>query len=400
MAAAIRIQNISKRYFLNGGRRLFSKSPADAFMALSEISFDVPVGQTVGIIGRNGAGKSTLLKILSRVTRPTGGRIEAYGRMASLLEVGTGFHPELSGRENVFLNGAILGMRRAQIRARFDEIVQFAGVEKFLDTPVKHYSSGMYVRLAFAVAAHLEPDILVVDEVLAVGDSAFQKRCIGKMKSISQGGRTVIFVSHSLAAVRKLCERTILLDEGRLVADGATMDTLAVYNKKLIDEEITIDTQAAERLSSCSGRVRFTSFHLRGESGEERTEFWNHEKIKVWFSYKVCSKVSELIYSFALRSDTTDEVVTNTRYILSSAPLEAGFCGSVCIEIPKNSLYAREYHPYLWLGDADGHPYDRITYSQDSCRPILVHSNDEEFLRLEGYFPLPLTMTHETIQGS
>ena len=201
----------------------------DDFWALRDVSFDAAAGEVVGIIGRNGAGKSTLLKILSRITEPTAGRVTLRGRIASLLEVGTGFHPELTGRENIFLNGAILGMTRQEIRRNFDSIVAFAEVERFLDTPVKRYSSGMYVRLAFAVAAHLEPDILVIDEVLAVGDAEFQKKSLGKMHDVSRGGRTVLFVSHNMAAVQALCSRTIWLDRGQVAAEGATSTVIASY---------------------------------------------------------------------------------------------------------------------------------------------------------------------------
>src|ERR1700731_3983383 len=196
------------------------------FWALKDVSLEVKRGEVVGIIGRNGAGKSTLLKILSRITDPTKGRIEIEGRVASLLEVGTGFHQELTGRENIFLNGAILGMTRAEIARKFDEIVAFAGVDRFLDTPVKRYSSGMHVRLAFAVAAHLEPEILVVDEVLAVGDAEFQKKCLGKMDEVARGGRTVLFVSHNMQAVRSLCPRALLLDGGQVVVDGPATNVL------------------------------------------------------------------------------------------------------------------------------------------------------------------------------
>lgn len=245
----VRVQNLSKRYriaHLNVGRsvanyrrlsedmtswirksisllrniRAKRQNSTEDFWALKEVGFDVRRGDVVGIVGRNGAGKSTLLKILSRITEPTSGRIEIDGRVASLLEVGTGFHPELSGRENIFLNGAILGMSRAEIRKKFDEIVAFAETEKFLDTPVKRYSSGMYVRLAFAVAAHLEPEILIVDEVLAVGDSEFQKKCLGKMKDAAGHGRTVLFVTHSMAAAKILCSSAVILKEGRLIVHG------------------------------------------------------------------------------------------------------------------------------------------------------------------------------------
>jgi lipopolysaccharide transport system ATP-binding protein len=203
---------------------------AEEFWALRDISFEVKQGEVVGIIGRNGAGKSTLLKILSRITEPTTGQARIRGRIASLLEVGTGFHPELTGRENIFLNGAILGMSRAEIAQKFDEIVAFAEVDRFLDTQVKHYSSGMYVRLAFAVAAHLEPEILIVDEVLAVGDAQFQKKCLGKMRAVAQGGgRTVLFVSHNTAALQSICQHGIWLQQGRLVQTGPINDCLAAY---------------------------------------------------------------------------------------------------------------------------------------------------------------------------
>jgi lipopolysaccharide transport system ATP-binding protein len=199
------------------------------FWALRDVSFDVPRGQILGIVGRNGAGKSTLLKILSRITEPTEGRAEIWGRVASLLEVGTGFHPELTGRENVYLSGTLLGMKKAQIDRTFDEIVDFSGVGSFIETPVKHYSSGMYVRLAFAVAAHLDPDILIVDEVLAVGDIAFQRKCLSKMEDVRQHGRTVLFVSHNMTAVSRLCERAILIDAGHVQKDEGVAEVVSTY---------------------------------------------------------------------------------------------------------------------------------------------------------------------------
>ena len=252
---AIRVENLSKRYKI-GVRRddtlrdaivnVFKRSNVktlersnvdDTIWALRDVSFEVKRGEVVGIIGRNGAGKSTLLKILSRITEPTSGRAIINGRVGSLLEVGTGFHPELTGRENIYLNGAILGMTRAEIDRKFDEIVAFSEIEKFLETPVKRYSSGMYVRLAFAVAAHLEPEILLVDEVLAVGDAAFQKKCLGKMGDVAKEGRTVLFVSHNLIALRSLCPRAIWLERGKISDEGPSSDVVANY-LKLQDTDI------------------------------------------------------------------------------------------------------------------------------------------------------------------
>lgn len=211
------------------GRQIISGDEVEEFWALKDVSFEITRGEVVGIIGRNGAGKSTLLKVLSRITEPSTGRVEIKGRVASLLEVGTGFHPELTGRENIYLNGAILGMSRAEIRRKFDEIVAFAEVEMFLDTPVKRYSSGMYVRLAFAVAAHLEPEILVVDEVLAVGDAEFQKKCLGKMQDVAGGGRTVLFVSHNMGAVQALCQSCMFMQSGRMIAKTGVAEALSAY---------------------------------------------------------------------------------------------------------------------------------------------------------------------------
>ncbi len=215
--------------FLKKDKKVPKENKKEKFWALKDVSFEVKEGDRIGIVGSNGAGKSTLLKVLSRITYPTKGKIHIKGRIASLLEVGTGFHPELTGRENIFLNGAILGMKRTEINRKFDEIVEFAGVEKFLDTPVKRYSSGMYVRLAFAVAAHLESEILVVDEVLAVGDVDFQKKCLGKMDDISSGGRTILFVSHNMAAVESLCNKGIFISNGKIMGQGTSREIIDIY---------------------------------------------------------------------------------------------------------------------------------------------------------------------------
>ncbi len=233
----------------------------DVIWALKDVSFEVNEGEVLGIIGRNGAGKTTLLKILSRITEPTSGFAEIHGRVSSLLEVGTGFHPELTGRENIFLNGAILGMRKKEIERKFDEVVDFSGVEKFIDTPLKRYSSGMQVRLAFSVAAHLEPEILLIDEVLAVGDAEFQKKCLRKMGDVAQGGRTVLFVSHNMAAIENLCPRTIMLEEGRLIKDGATKETIATYMAQGLDSQRQDLSDFSKREGS--GEIRITNISLR-----------------------------------------------------------------------------------------------------------------------------------------
>jgi lipopolysaccharide transport system ATP-binding protein len=236
----------------------------ETIWALKDVSFEVNEGEAVGIIGRNGAGKSTLLKILSRITEPTEGVVDLYGRVGSLLEVGTGFHPELTGRENVYLNGAILGMRRAEIDHKFDEIVAFSELEKFIDTPVKHYSSGMYVRLAFSVAAHLQPEILVVDEVLAVGDAAFQKKCMGKMEATASEGRTVLFVSHNMTAIGTLCSRAIYLSEGRIVFSGPSRAAIGQYLSQDVVKSLEVDFRDTEVKDSVARllRVRFVDRNL------------------------------------------------------------------------------------------------------------------------------------------
>ena len=255
------VNSLGQKLFRSSSEKS-SNSNRENFLALQNISFEIKQGDRVGIIGRNGAGKSTLLKILSRITEPTSGRISIRGRVASLLEVGTGFHPELTGRENIYLNGAILGMGKIEIQQKFNEIVEFAGVSRFIDTPVKKYSSGMYTRLAFSVAAHLEPEILIVDEVLAVGDVQFQKKCLGKMQSISQDqGRTVLFVSHSMDAIQRLCSKCLMLEKGTLVANDVTSNVMAIYFSTNSQESLPntwIDLSNVNR--SGTGEARFSKF--------------------------------------------------------------------------------------------------------------------------------------------
>jgi len=264
--------------FLKGAAA--NRPPQEPFWALSDVSFDVYPGEVVGVIGRNGAGKSTLLKILSRITQPTLGRARMRGRLAALLEVGTGFHGELTGRENVYLNGAILGMTRSEIRRKFDEIVSFAEIERFIDTPVKRYSSGMYLRLAFAVAAHLEPEILIVDEVLAVGDAAFQKKCFGKLDQVSSEGRTVLFVSHNIPAINRLCQRGILLDRGKVVLQDSAVAVTAAYLRQNADSE-------ARPVILPGAAASITHVQVLRESGEATFHGTVEEDLRVSIHYVV-----------------------------------------------------------------------------------------------------------------
>ncbi len=280
-------------------RHPFQQTQRDTFWALNDVNFDIQKGDVVGIIGRNGAGKSTLLKILSRITEPTKGRIDLYGRVGSLLEVGTGFHPELTGRENIYLNGAILGMTKAEIARQFDAIVDFSGTEQFLDTPVKRYSSGMYVRLAFAVAAHLNPEILIVDEVLAVGDAEFQKKCIGKMKDVADGGRTVLFVSHNLQAVKSLCNRVVFLQQGQVQADCGTDMGIEKYlfnDGMLSSEQIWNDplTRPGDEL------FRLTSVRVLDEQFQPATTFYSSQSILVEFIFDLTAVNHSLCVGFDL----------------------------------------------------------------------------------------------------
>jgi lipopolysaccharide transport system ATP-binding protein len=316
MNTAISIKNLGKSYFLkhqktgsgryvslrdelsNSFRRIFSSNGKESdgagseelFWALEDVSFDVQPGERVGIIGRNGAGKSTLLKIISRITSPTRGKLQITGRVASLLEVGTGFHPELTGRENIFLNGAVLGMSRADIRRKFDEIVSFAEVERFLDTPVKRYSSGMYMRLAFAVAAHLEPEILVVDEVLAVGDAEFQKKCLGKMREVGQEGRTVLFVSHNMGAISEFCDRAILLNQGNVYADGTPADIISIYSGKAFHAGSGMIELEDDSNSECS----IVRVALLDQENAQNSQFDLSEAITIEIDYVVRTRLVEL----------------------------------------------------------------------------------------------------------
>jgi len=281
------------------------KRMKEVFWALKDLSFEIKQGERVGIIGRNGAGKSTLLKILSRITEPTTGEIRMKGRVASLLEVGTGFHPELTGRENIYLNGAILGMSKKEIERKFEEIVNFAEVEKFLDTPVKRYSSGMYVRLAFAVAAHLEPEILIVDEVLAVGDAQFQKKCLGKMDEVARGGRTVIFVSHNMSAISSLCEECILLDGGKIVSQGETSAVIKKYLKTQqvsSDGEVDLRPQRMRKNSLKDSKFKFTDISIFNSKQKISSHVFMNEPFTLVIKGEVSEDIEESTIGYNINS--------------------------------------------------------------------------------------------------
>ncbi len=320
-------------------------SSQETIWALRDVSFEVGQGEAVGIIGRNGAGKSTLLKILSRITEPTSGEILLDGRVSSLLEVGTGFHPELTGRENIYLNGTILGMRKREIDRKFDEIVAFSEIEKFLDTPVKRYSSGMYVRLAFAVAAHLEPEILLVDEVLAVGDAAFQKKCLGKMNEVGKQGRTILFVSHNMAAVQALCTRSIWIDNGSVAMDGPSSAVISAY---INQGQMTLGQRVWNEKDGPGNRsFRLTAVALKDSAGELTSSINISEPLEIQIDFQVIKPNARVIFSLQLFDENDNQVfssLSNTpENQCHDIPLKPGGYRSVCV-IPGNLLNDCRYH--------------------------------------------------------
>lgn len=370
----------------------------ETFWALNGVSFEVKQGEVLGIIGRNGAGKSTLLKVLSRITEPTAGRAEIYGRVGSLLEVGTGFHPELTGRENTYLNGSILGMRRNEIAKHFDEIVAFAEVEKFIDTPVKRYSSGMYMRLAFAVAAHLEPEILIVDEVLAVGDAEFQKKCMGKMDQVAKGGRTVLFVSHNLQAVVNLCSRAIVLEAGSIIADDTPAATLAVYARSTRKYSLQADTGLQNRLDRTSGDIRFTHIQAQDSEGHEKWNFETTDAIQFNFSYKVFRDIPDLCVYIALLSSMTDEIITNFKHVVSREEILAGSESSAALEVAGGYLRPGQYKVYACLGNSTWKTCFDVIDQNVNIPYLTISSRDLDPHQNVGYATIPSNLIIESGQ--
>lgn len=357
MKPILEVKNISKKFRINHelqpylslrdrlGNIFKTTTSTEDFWALKDISFDVMPGDTIGIIGKNGAGKSTLLKILSRITPPTSGKIICRGRIASLLEVGTGFHPELNGRENVFLNGSILGMKRSEILKQFDAIVDFAGVEKFIDTPLKHYSSGMQLRLAFAVAAFLEPEILIIDEVLAVGDAEFQKKCMGKMGEVSNSGRTILFVSHQLGAVKELCSRGILLSNGQIKSAGDIENTIANYSHELSELNYFVNGHLHIKAKNIYKIELFSNHHLSNS-------IVSGTNIKLKFFFKTKQMLSYPILGLVIKDFIGNPVIgINNKHYQGNLITSQINSGVFEINFPELHLIHGDYLVDVYLGN-------------------------------------------------
>jgi lipopolysaccharide transport system ATP-binding protein len=392
MSTVIKVESLSKKYLLshqaaeryialrdiiaNGAKkatsRIFhpfaegsSNGRKEEFWALNGVSFEIKRGDRLGIIGRNGAGKSTLLKVLSRITEPTSGHISIKGRVASLLEVGTGFHPELTGRENIYLNGAILGMHKAEIRRKFDEIVAFAEMEKFLDTPVKRYSSGMYVRLAFAVAAHLEPEILIVDEVLAVGDAQFQKKCLGRMDVIGKEGRTVLFVSHNMGSIKALCSSAIMLSQGNIAKQGEIVEVVNYYLQSFSAERSSSGKISWDDKRTAPGtkEIQLQSIALTREGSSIQSHFNAEDAIKVVIDYTVYEKITGMRMIIQVLNSESIVVFTSTDHSTRSYEIMPGSYSTICT-LPPSLFNSGRYSIKIHAG----------------CPGIKVLLEGEEFL--------------------
>ncbi len=386
MKPILEVENVAKKFriqHLAGGyltlreqmlKYFQSNNSNEDFWALNDISFKVEPGESLGIIGRNGAGKSTLLKILSRITPPTKGRITTRGRIASLLEVGTGFHPELTGRENIFFNGSLLGMRRREITERFDEIVDFSGTEKFLDTPLKHYSSGMQLRLAFSVAAFLEPEILIIDEVLAVGDAEFQKKCLGKMENVTKSGRTILFVSHQLGIVSQLCRKVILLDKGTLLSEGPPEKIINEYSRLSAS---TNEYEASEKDSK--KHYQILSVKSLNKDNEKAMSFAHDEPIVVETTL-ICRQEVRNAYLLVAVNNKNGQRIFSDEIHLSEDILPLDKAVSAVLTIPKETLTPGNYTFFVAIHIPNSLGYD----VKDQICPIMVYDNGSAFARYEN----------------
>jgi lipopolysaccharide transport system ATP-binding protein len=397
MSRALSVRGVSKRFRLGTGGRAAYRTlretltaampwrrrppdPAGEVWALRGVDFEVAQGERVGIVGRNGAGKSTLLKLLSRISPPTAGEIDLHGRVGSLLEVGTGFHNELTGRENIFLNGAILGMTRQEVANKFDEIVAFSEVEKFLDTPVKRYSSGMYLKLGFAVAAHLEPDILVVDEVLAVGDAAFQKKCLGKMSEVSRSGRTVLFVSHNMTAVKSICSRAILIDAGRVAADGDVDMVVDRYLSAGTDMAATgIIAEDAPRHQDVKGEALFRSVTLSTPDGTPTTQLYFGQPFRVTVVCDVLKDIPDGHWEVSVSTRDGGQVTYSTTMDGGRGPMPIGKGRhEVTVEF-SNPLLPREYTIDVGVHHLNGATADFVQRAFDFTVLRVAEAGDDHY---------------------
>jgi lipopolysaccharide transport system ATP-binding protein len=386
VSEAIRIEHLTKRYvlgalrhetmlreaLLNMVRFKRGRREQTTILALNDITFGVEVGEVVGIIGRNGAGKSTLLKVLSKITYPTSGKVRVQGRVASLIEVGTGFHDELSGRENIYLNGSILGMRKKEIDARIDEIIDFAGVEKFVDTPIKRYSSGMRLRLGFAVAAHMDPDVLFVDEVLAVGDADFQKKCLTAMDDMRSGGRTVLFVSHNMAAIENLCPRTVWIDGGRLRMDGPSDEVIASYLATFSESQRTgYDLENVPNRAG-NGMIRFTRVDFLDANGQPTSVFRSGEPFRARFHFRVHERVRDPHFGLAIFTDLGTRVTTVSTWH-SAYHIPEVEPGEGTLDLVVDDLFLQPNRYFLSLfASTTGQKFDNL----DHCIAIDVEESN------------------------
>ena len=353
---------------------------SDRILALNNINLTIKQGERLGIIGANGAGKTTLLKILSRIASPTSGTAKIKGRVASLIAVGTGFHSELTGRENIYLNGSILGLRKFEIDKRFDEIVDFSGVEQFIDTPVKRYSSGMYVRLGFAVAAHLDPDVLIVDEVLAVGDVEFRKKALGKMKSVSEGeGRTVLFVSHNMQSIQKLCPKCILLEDGLIVKIGESSDVVDQYlqGTGFDDQGDLMRKKEMMKVKQLDGKASFTGLEITDSNGKKRSNFKSGEKVFFRTTFKINEHIDNLIHAIVIYSGKSGQIITNLSQVISDNPLPPNYEGEITIELDTKGLNEGEF-PLAFQLCGRGMYRDRDHIPSSIVSPLNIIKKDNE----------------------
>ncbi len=389
MPVAIAVENLSKRYQLgmlkhetmlrevlvNVVKHPFARAPGrkEFIWALRDVSFGVEEGEVVGIIGRNGAGKSTLLKLLSRITYPTEGRIRVRGKVSSLLEVGTGFHEELTGRENVYLNGSILGMKKREIRSKLDQIVAFAGVERFVDTPIKRYSTGMTLRLAFAVAAHLEPDVLFVDEVLAVGDAEFQKKCLKAMDDMHAGGRTVLFVSHNMSAIENLCPRAIWIEGGEVRQDGDAKDVIRAYLSMFADSQRSGHDFTGIASRGGNGAVRFTGIEFLDAEGRPNNLVRSGDEMRVRLHFDAREEIHQPHFGVMVYSDMGALVTTFSTWAAGlEIPALAPGRGQIDFTIDSLYLMPSRYYLTLWISSFGGVKYDHL----DHCVALDLEPSD------------------------